>query len=118
MAFSALWPEGRGPEPTPPTVPLQTLRSTATAVSTDRRRAMSPSRCAEWAPASQSLHVLDGEVPYVVTAGNHDYTNFADRMGLINSFLPPSHFERFSWFGGTFEPGHSENSFSTFGAGG
>jgi hypothetical protein len=69
---------------------------------------------AQWAPASQSLHLLDGEVPYAITAGNHDYFNLADRMGLINTYFPPSHFAQYPWFGGTFEPGHVENSFNLF----
>jgi hypothetical protein len=72
---------------------------------------------AQWEPASKSLHALDGQVPYVLTAGNHDYGNLADRMGLFNTYFPPSHFEQFPWFGGTFEPGHAENSFSVIGDG-
>jgi len=73
---------------------------------------------AQWDPASQALHLLDGEIPYAMTAGNHDYFNLADRMGLINTYFPPSHFTQYPWFGGTFEPGHLENSFSLFAAGG
>jgi Calcineurin-like phosphoesterase len=72
---------------------------------------------AQWAPASKALHLLDGEVPYVLSAGNHDYVNLADRMGQFNTYFPPSHFEQFPWFGGTYEPGHAENSFSVIGAG-
>ena len=50
-----------------------------------------------------------------MTAGNHDYNGtFADRMGLVNTYFPPSHFAQYPWFGGTFEPGHVENSFSVF----
>src|SRR6476660_10325807 len=73
---------------------------------------------AQWDPASQALHLLDGEIPYAMTAGNHDYFNLADRMGMINTYFPPSHFTQYPWFGGTFEPGHLENSFSLFSAGG
>jgi hypothetical protein len=72
---------------------------------------------AQWEPASQSLHTLDGEIPYVMTAGNHDYLNLADRIGLVNSYFPPSHFEQYPWFQGTFELGHVENSFSILQAG-
>ena len=71
----------------------------------------------QWSEASQSLHLLDGHVPYAMTAGNHDYFNFADRMGLINTYFPPAHFAQYPWFGGTFEAGHVENSFSVFTAG-
>jgi len=71
----------------------------------------------QWSEASQSLHLLDGHIPYAMTAGNHDYFNFADRMGLINTYFPPAHFAQYPWFGGTFEAGHVENSFSVFAAG-
>lgn len=72
---------------------------------------------AEWQVASQSLHALDGQVPYLVTAGNHDYMNLADRTGMIESYFSQSSFAQFPWFGDTFEPGHIENSFSILSAG-
>ncbi|MEA2699655.1 MAG: hypothetical protein QOI66_3926, partial [Myxococcales bacterium] len=72
----------------------------------------------QWQVAAASLHMLDGELPYAITAGNHDYHNLADRMGLFNTYFQVSQFAAFPWFGGTFETGHLENSFSVFGAGG
>jgi hypothetical protein len=72
----------------------------------------------QWGPASAGLHTLDGQVPYALTAGNHDYNGgLADRMGLVNTYFPPSHFAQYPWFGGTFEPGHVENNFNLFPAG-
>lgn len=68
----------------------------------------------QWQVAAQAMHALDGQVPYVITAGNHDYTNLADRMGMGNTYFPPAQFAPFPWFGGTFEAGHIENSFSLF----
>ncbi len=68
----------------------------------------------QWDVASRAMHRLDGEVPYVVTAGNHDYGHIADRMGMGNTYFPPSALEGEPWFGGTFEPDHIENSFSVF----
>ncbi len=73
---------------------------------------------AQWTVASNSMHLLDGVVPYVIAAGNHDYRDLADRMGLTNSYFPPSGFANYSWFGDTFEAGHIENSFSVIPAGG
>ncbi|HET6279319.1 MAG TPA: metallophosphoesterase [Polyangia bacterium] len=72
----------------------------------------------QWAVASPALRALDGVVPYVVTAGNHDYTNLATRMGMINTYFPPAAFAATSWFGGTYEEGHIENNFSIVAAGG
>ena len=51
--------------------------------------------------------MLDGIVPYVIAAGNHDYKDLVmERMGMVNLYFPPSGFEAYSWFGDTFEPGH------------
>ncbi len=72
----------------------------------------------QWAVASSSLHMLDGIVPYVIAAGNHDYRTFMDRTGMANVYFPPSSFAAYSWFGDTFEAGHIENSFSLIPAGG
>jgi len=74
---------------------------------------------AQWKVASSSLHMLDGIVPYVIAAGNHDYKDLVmERMGMVNLYFPPSGFEAYSWFGDTFEPGHIENNFSLIPAGG
>lgn len=68
----------------------------------------------QWDVAFGSLHALDSQLPYVITAGNHDYANLADRMGMGNVYFPVGDFAPFSWFGGTFEPDHIENSYSLF----
>jgi hypothetical protein len=68
--------------------------------------------------ASRAIHRLDGLVPYVLAAGNHDYANLADRMGMMNQFFPPAELAHQPTFGGTFEEGHAENSFSLVTAGG
>lgn len=72
----------------------------------------------QWQVASRALHKLDGLVPYVLAAGNHDYANLADRMGMMNAYFPPTVLAQAPTFGGTFEEGHSENSFSLVPAGG
>jgi hypothetical protein len=72
----------------------------------------------QWDIASRALHLLDGVVPYVVAAGNHDYRDLADRVGMVNLYFPPAGFATNPWFGGTFEVGHIENSFSLINAGG
>lgn len=72
----------------------------------------------QWMTASRALHMLDGRVPYVLAAGNHDYGRLADRMGMMNVYFPPAMLALDPTFGGTFEEGHSENSFSLVPAGG
>jgi hypothetical protein len=68
----------------------------------------------QWETAARSLHELDGVVPYVLSAGNHDYRRRGaqiSRETAINEYFPAAWFAQTSWFMGTFEPGHIENSF-------
>jgi len=68
----------------------------------------------QWARASTSLHMLDGVVPYVLSAGNHDYCCGGwptDRtMTMINGYFPVSGFASRASFQGTFEADRIENS--------
>jgi hypothetical protein len=68
----------------------------------------------QWMRASHSLHMLDGLVPYVIVAGNHDYTGIMDRSTMINGYFPPSAFSSYPWFKGTFEPDRIENNYTLF----
>lgn len=68
----------------------------------------------QWETAPRSLHQLDGVVPYVLSAGNHDYRRqgaVISRETSINAYFPAAGFARTPWFKGTFAPGHIENSF-------
>lgn len=69
----------------------------------------------QWRTAARSLHELDGVVPWVLSAGNHDYRRNArgiSRDSEISTYFPPADFARNGWFGGTFEPGRIENNFA------
>jgi hypothetical protein len=71
----------------------------------------------QWTRAFHSLHMLDGVIPYVVAAGNHDYAGggwVSDRSTMINDYFPPSTFAPYPWFKGTFEPGRIENNYTLF----
>jgi hypothetical protein len=68
---------------------------------------------AQWRRASESLHKLDGVVPYVLASGNHDYVRRGDRITRrtrLGSFFPPEAFGGAPCAAPTFEPGQSENS--------
>lgn len=70
---------------------------------------------AQWRAAARSLHRLDGVVPWVLSAGNHDYRragSVISRDSAISTYFPPAGFARSAWFGGTFEPGRIENNFA------
>jgi Calcineurin-like phosphoesterase len=70
----------------------------------------------QWMRAYHSLHALDGIVPYVVSAGNHDYCCGGwptDRtMTMINGYFPVSTFASAPSFLGTFESDRIENNAS------
>jgi hypothetical protein len=80
--------------------------------------------------ASTEIKPLEAVIPWSVAAGNHDTaavcaggsacpganTSVTVRdVSTFNRYLPPS---RFPALGGTYQSGHSENSWSTFSAGG
>ncbi|QDU89078.1 Calcineurin-like phosphoesterase [Pirellulimonas nuda] len=78
----------------------------------------------QWDNAKRSLSILDGQVPYAVAPGNHDYGpggNAADRDSHFNKpgyFGPESPYATQPNVGGFFQPGKTDNSFHTFEAGG
>lgn len=68
----------------------------------------------QWETAARSLHQLDSVVPYVLSVGNHDYRRQGTRIGRdssINQYFPATELTSDPSAGGTFEPGHLENSF-------
>jgi len=72
---------------------------------------------AQWGLAASSLHQLDAVVPYVLSAGNHDYLGSGwstNRATLIDAYFPISTFAIHPWFKGTFEPNHIENNYELF----
>ncbi|MEW5851424.1 MAG: metallophosphoesterase [Myxococcota bacterium] len=81
----------------------------------------------EWARASDALAILDGVVPYVLTAGNHDLGLdglAADRTTQLETFFPVSRFLSTTdeagnpFLGGVFEAGSIQNSYHLLSTGG
>ncbi len=82
---------------------------------------------AEWQNAQAAMQPLDGVLPYALAPGNHDYetripntndTRLNTRETRLNEFFPEAAARRQPTFGGVKEPGHMENSYSLFAAGG
>jgi hypothetical protein len=74
---------------------------------------------AEWEVAGKAMSQLDGQVPYFLTAGNHDYSEGGmcrDRTTRLNDYFPVKKFRELSTFGGTYdrEPDRLENSYHRF----
>lgn len=77
----------------------------------------------EWDNAVAAMRRLDGEVPYFMTVGNHDYSDggkCTDRTTLFNDYFPLAQFREGPTFGGVYdaEPERMENSYHLFSAGG
>lgn len=66
---------------------------------------------AQWERAAHALRRLEGEVPLVMSLGNHDYGkkgSGADRTTQFHRWFP---FESFTSVKSTFEPGRADNAF-------
>jgi hypothetical protein len=75
----------------------------------------------EWLHAREAIGELDGQVPYALAAGNHDYTphgNSASGKSGLNTYFPASKFEKWPTFGGAMKPGDMTNCYHLFSAGG
>ena len=75
----------------------------------------------QWQHARDANTELDGNVPYVLVAGNHDYTPHGDvvsgRSGL-NKYFSPAQFRNWPTFGGVMRKNDITNSYHLFRAGG
>lgn len=74
----------------------------------------------QWEVAQEALRVLDGEVPYSLVLGNHDYGpggNCTTRDTLLNGYVPLSTVSKQRTFGGVKDDGRLENSYHTFNVG-
>ncbi len=77
----------------------------------------------EWQVIQSAFQQLDGKVPYVLAAGNHDMGStagkFADvrNTSLYNQYFPIEKMRQQKGFGGTFEPGKIENAWYRFATG-
>lgn len=70
-----------------------------------------------WKNAKAAMRRLDGEVPYALAAGNHDYGpggNASDRTTLLNDYFHVSDYKELPTFGGVMEKGRLDNSYHTF----
>jgi hypothetical protein len=75
----------------------------------------------QWEGARDAFHMLNGEVPYILAAGNHDFgtTNFQSRETKYNTYFkatdnPLTNPATGGILGGTFEPNHLENAYHEF----
>jgi hypothetical protein len=77
----------------------------------------------EWEVAAKAMQKLDGQVPYFMAVGNHDYSeqgHCVDRSTHFNEFFPLAKYSDRPEFGGVYDADHDrfENSYHFFSAGG
>jgi Calcineurin-like phosphoesterase/Carboxypeptidase regulatory-like domain len=68
----------------------------------------------QWQNADAAVRLLDGQVPYMMAIGNHDYdqNNPAGRTAStknFNSFFGPARYAGASWYRSSFPAGSNEN---------
>lgn len=74
-----------------------------------------PGSLKEWQTVQEGMSYLDGVVPYVFVPGNHDYNDQIKRTTTnFNQYFSYEKFSKSSTFGGAFEKGKMENTYSFF----
>ncbi len=69
----------------------------------------------EWANVRKAFDLIEGGVPYLLAAGNHDYDGQEGRKTLMNDFFKVEELRQRSSYGGVFEEGKLENQFQFLG---
>ncbi len=75
----------------------------------------------EWQRAAESMQLLEGQIPYAIVGGNHDYGPSGDastRETFLNQYFSFEKTSAMSSFGGAFEPGKLDNTYHLFEANG
>lgn len=66
----------------------------------------------QWRVAHDSLSLLDGQVPYLLATGNHDYEDDAEsRNTLLTEYFANDLVDVIESTGGTYPPGQLDNSY-------
>ncbi|WP_158265286.1 metallophosphoesterase [Blastopirellula marina] len=71
----------------------------------------------EWQRAAESMQLLDGQIPYAIVGGNHDYGPSGDastRETFLNQYFSFEKMAAMPSFGGAFEPGKLDNTYHLF----
>jgi hypothetical protein len=65
----------------------------------------------EWINARKAFDIIEGKVPYVLAAGNHDYDHTPGRLTYMNEYFKVSELKKRATFGDVYEPGKLENHY-------
>lgn len=65
----------------------------------------------EWAVARSAFDLIEGQIPYVLAAGNHDYDNTPGRLTYLNEHFEVEDLRNSPAFGDVHEDGKLENHY-------
>jgi len=65
----------------------------------------------EWINARKAFDIIEGKVPYVLAAGNHDYDGTPGRLTYMNEYFKVADLKKRPGFGDVCEPGKLENHY-------
>lgn len=65
----------------------------------------------EWKNARKAFDLVEGKLPYVLAAGNHDYDHTEGRLTYMNEYFKVADLKKWQSFGGVFEEGKLENHY-------
>ncbi|MDP6353665.1 MAG: metallophosphoesterase [Planctomycetota bacterium] len=65
----------------------------------------------EWKNARKAFDIIEGKVPYVLAAGNHDYDHTPGRLTYMNNYFKVEDLKKWPTFGDVYEAGKLENHF-------
>ena len=64
-----------------------------------------------WRAARKSFDFIEGKIPYVLAAGNHDYDHTPGRLTYMNNYFKVEDLRKWPGFGDVFEEGKLENHY-------
>jgi len=65
----------------------------------------------EWKNARKAFDIIEGKVPYVLAAGNHDYDHTPGRLTYMNDYFKVEDQKKWPTFGDVYERGKLENHY-------
>ena len=65
----------------------------------------------EWKNARKAFDIIEGKIPYVLAAGNHDYDGTPGRLTYMNEYFKAADLKKQPTFGDVYEPDKLENHY-------
>lgn len=65
----------------------------------------------EWEHARKAFNIIEGKIPYVLAAGNHDYDHTEGRLTYMNEHFKVEDQKKWPTFGNVYEEGKLENHY-------